>query len=128
MFWEYLWDQVKRLCILVIILAIFFAVGMLGHSVRESRSIESQETRAEYEYEGVEWYDAGNSSAFTSIGFDGDADRLIVVFRNSGKAYLYSDFPASEFRKFIGAESLGAYYNKYIKGQYPSMRCPDFDE
>lgn len=60
-----------------------------------------------------------DSSCFSQVGYrDGT---LIVVFHNSG-AYQYMGISESLYYDFINADSLGGFYNDYIKGQYPSEK------
>lgn len=59
-----------------------------------------------------------DSSCFSEIGYDSNSNILKVRFRDSGSAYLYYDFPPYEWENFLNANSLGSYYNSYIKGIY----------
>lgn len=63
-----------------------------------------------------------NSSCFSEVGYDADFDVLVVVFRESGSKYTYSNFPQSAWDEFIAASSLGSHYNKCIKGLYDCER------
>lgn len=119
---EYLWEQIKRIAVLIAILGAVIAFGLLARAcgVLPGRSASQQ---AE-----IEWYSTDESTAFSRVGYDETGENLFVVFRSSGKAYMYSEFPPSDFSEFIEAESLGSFYNQNIKGQYPSERYPDFDE
>ncbi len=63
-----------------------------------------------------------DSTAFSQIGYNVKDEILLVTFRNSGKTYLYLDFPSSEWGLFKKADSLGGYYNKYIKGNYTCIK------
>lgn len=62
------------------------------------------------------------SSCFSEIGYDSDWGILVVRFRDSGSVYTYSNFPKGEWSKFVSTDSLGRWYNKYIKGKYKSER------
>ena len=66
-----------------------------------------------------------NSSCFSSIGYDAGSETLKVTFLESGISYLYLGFPSSEWSAFSSADSLGGYYNSYIKGNYESVRLDD---
>lgn len=60
-----------------------------------------------------------DSSCFSQVGYrDGT---LVVVFHNSG-AYQYTGISESLYYDFINSDSLGGFYNDYIKGQYPSEK------
>lgn len=59
------------------------------------------------------------SSALASIGYDSHTQTLEVEFTN-GSVYQYFDVPETEHRNLIGAESIGAYFNQFIRDNY---RC-----
>lgn len=63
-----------------------------------------------------------DSTCFSTIGYDADKEVLVVQFRTTGSVYTYSEFSQSEYDAFMQAASLGSYYNKHIKGQYPCER------
>jgi hypothetical protein len=56
-----------------------------------------------------------NSTAIRAVGYDGYT--LTVEFR-SGRIYDHPGVPHSVYVEFINATSLGAYYNRYIRGHY----------
>ena len=56
-----------------------------------------------------------NSSAIAAIGYENDV--LAVTFHNPG-TYLHPGVPYSVYREFMNASSMGAYYNRYIRGRY----------
>ena len=64
----------------------------------------------------VEW-ELVESSNIAAIGYDREAQRLLVQFTN-GSVYSYSDVPVEVFDNFKAAESKGRYLNDYIKGVY----------
>ena len=66
-------------------------------------------------YESLEPVD---SSCFSSVGYDSSLGLLWVEFWNTG-IYYYEDLSYNNYLDFISADSLGGYYNDYIKGQYP---------
>lgn len=70
----------------------------------------------------MEYWDV-DSSAFDQVGYSERTQTLDVLFDNSGW-YRYTKITPSLFRDFINAESLGGFYNDYIKGQYP---CTDLE-
>lgn len=70
----------------------------------------------------IELQDTSRSTCFSAVGYDAEQEVLVVQFRESGSRYFYSEFPSSEWESFISAESLGKYYNAFIKGQFPSER------
>jgi len=66
----------------------------------------------------VEMQSTQQSTCFSEVGYDPDWAVLVVRFRDSGSVYTYSDFPQDQWDTFIAADSLGSWYNTYIKGQY----------
>lgn len=66
--------------------------------------------------------DTDRSTCFSQVGYDSDNEELHLVFRETGKEYIYSEFPEKDWSDFWNAESLGKYYNKWIKGKYPSRK------
>lgn len=66
--------------------------------------------------------DTPNSSCFSQVGYDTDEERLIVEFRETKAVYEYTGFSAADWDAFISADSLGTYFNKYIKGNYTFSR------
>ncbi|MCQ2566719.1 MAG: KTSC domain-containing protein [Clostridia bacterium] len=73
---------------------------------------------SEFDPYAVEMFDTPESSCFSEVGYDSYYEILVVTFRDSGATYLYLDFPEDEWDCFIDADSLGGYYNSYIKGNY----------
>lgn len=69
-----------------------------------------------------EMQDTPNSTCFSSVGYDRANKELHVIFRNSGKEYIYSKFSEKDWNIFINADSLGGHYNMHIKGKYPSTK------
>lgn len=62
------------------------------------------------------------SSCFYEVGYSEIWERLVVVFRETGAMYMYYDVPWEEAWNFLDADSLGTYYNAYIKGRYDCDR------
>ena len=56
-----------------------------------------------------------SSNAISFIGYDGYT--LVVVFRNSGR-YDHPGVPYSVYMGLMQAPSIGAYYNRNIRGRY----------
>jgi hypothetical protein len=56
-----------------------------------------------------------NSSAIRSVGYDGHT--LTVEF-HSGHTYGHPGVYYQVYREFMNAPSMGAYYNRYIRGRY----------
>jgi hypothetical protein len=58
---------------------------------------------------------AVDSSAIAAVGYDGYT--LTVEFR-TGRTYDHPGVPYSVYRELMNASSMGAYYNRYIRGRY----------
>lgn len=58
-----------------------------------------------------------NSSDLSEVGYDADNNLLIVEFKN-GNVYQYGLVPQEVFDGLISAESVGKYFNQFIKGNY----------
>jgi hypothetical protein len=56
-----------------------------------------------------------NSSAIAAIGYQNGI--LAVTFHNSG-TYYHSAVPYSVYAGLMQADSIGAYYNRFIRGRY----------
>ena len=61
--------------------------------------------------------DPVNSSAILSVGYDAHG-MILEIEITGGAIYQYFDVPEGVFREFMGAESLGRYYNANIKNSY----------
>lgn len=133
--------------ILIIILVLFFIIGCSeqkanpakGH--KESYTAIKSETpkipveivykgetskgtpiidaeQSSFDIDDVYMMSTPNSSCFSEIGYDSYNCILVVTFRDSGSTYLYFDFYDDDWYDFKSADSLGSYYNSYIKGYY----------
>jgi hypothetical protein len=58
------------------------------------------------------------SSLIRSIGYDLPSSILEVEFVEGGRLYEYYDVPLSVYSRLMGAESIGAYFNEYIRDMY----------
>jgi hypothetical protein len=56
-----------------------------------------------------------NSSAIAAIGYDGYT--LTVEF-HTGRIYDHPGVPYQIYVEFMNAQSMGAYYNQFIRGRY----------
>ena len=80
----------------------------------------------EYDGSGLVWQETPESTCFAAVGYDDGYERLALIFRsNETRTYVYSEILAKDFDDFIHSDSLGSYYNKHIKGEYP---CERIDE
>ncbi len=57
-----------------------------------------------------------NSSAIAAVGYDGHT--LAVRFHTSDTIYYHHDVPYSVYAGLMDADSMGAYYNRHIRGRY----------
>ena len=57
-----------------------------------------------------------NSEAIRAVGYDGYT--LTVEFHTSDKPYAHPNVPYEVFEGLMQASSMGAYYNKHIRGKY----------
>lgn len=53
--------------------------------------------------------------------FDPTQDEMILVF-TSGASYLYENVPQTTFIGLSQADSVGAFYNKEIKGKFEGIK------
>jgi hypothetical protein len=56
-----------------------------------------------------------NSSCIAAVGYDGNT--LTVAF-HTGRVYDHPNVPYSVYLGLMQASSMGAYYNRYIRGKY----------
>jgi len=56
-----------------------------------------------------------NSSAIRAVGYDGHT--LTVEF-HTGRVYDHPGVPNQVYLDLMNAPSMGAYYNRYIRGRY----------
>ena len=73
----------------------------------------------------IPWELPRDSDCFNAIAYDVDNRILYVSFNRNDAKYRYIDFPESEWRLFKGADSLGSYYNKNIKGKYTCQKITE---
>lgn len=66
-----------------------------------------------------------DSSCFSAVGYDSTEKVLFVQFRESGAIYSYDDVPSLVYSDLMHSESMGGYYNGYIKGHYTAHRLTD---
>ena len=82
----------------------------------------STPTPNDFDVDNVIMQSTPESSCFSEVGYDPAWEFLVVQFRDSGSVYTYSGFSKDKWDEFIAADSLGSWYNKYIKGQYECER------
>lgn len=75
-------------------------------------------------FDAFEWQ-AVESSALSEAAYSWLWQALAVRFcSNPGAVYVYYEVPESVFNDLVAADSIGSYYNSYIKGSY---ECERFD-
>ena len=57
-----------------------------------------------------------NSSSIRAVGYDGYY--LYVQFHDSDTIYSHPGVPFSVYAGLMQASSMGAYYNRHIRGKY----------
>jgi len=57
-----------------------------------------------------------NSSSIRAVGYNGYT--LAVLFHTSDTVYEHPGVPYSVFLGLMQADSMGAYYNRHIRGRY----------
>lgn len=55
-----------------------------------------------------------DSTAIKGVAYDRDTKVLHVLFQHGG-LYSYTDVTTYRYQKLIHADSIGQYFNKYIK-------------
>lgn len=119
----------KAIKYLLILIGIVFACWILFDDSPEK--VDEESVLTEEEEEVASYWEAKykipngtmhavDSTAISEIGYDETNHALIVRFKSSGKAYVYIEFPKSEWNSFKNAKPIGSYYNKNIKGKYKS--------
>ena len=63
---------------------------------------------------------AVSSSAFSSFSYNTKSEALSVNFHN-GRTYVYSQVPSHVFDGLCSAESSGSFFQKHIKGKFPTI-------
>lgn len=121
----------KRICWILLLFLLFLPLVACGSQDVTSpnpsgyEAITETDTTAEEEVVEQNYNDLleyVDSSCFESIGYDDYEEVLYVRFLDSGSVYAYYDVPYSEYDELINADSIGGYYNDYIKGQYECER------
>ena len=61
------------------------------------------------------------SSNIKAVGYDPDAQRLVVEF-HTGKKYAYRDVSPEVHEAFLGAKSIGLYFGLNIRNKYAAEK------
>jgi hypothetical protein len=62
------------------------------------------------------------SSVIRSAGYDAAASILELEFADSRAVYDYYDVPLSVYEELLSADSMGVYFNEFIKDLYASQQ------
>ena len=59
------------------------------------------------------------STAIAAVSYDDETEEMTVTFHGGGKVnYVLQGVPEIEFQRLIGADSVGGYWNSFLKGNY----------
>lgn len=58
-----------------------------------------------------------DSSDLSEVGYDSETGSLVVEFKR-GNVYRYEGVSQEIYNGLIGSDSVGKYFNQYIKGSY----------
>ncbi len=61
------------------------------------------------------------SNALEQIAYDETTHTLCATFRDSGRRWVYRDVPQEIYDALLFADSLGTFFNAYIRGRYPEQ-------
>ncbi len=115
----------KRLIAALLALVLAFSITACG----DAPAKEAEPTRTPLPVEEreptVTLEETPDSSCFSAVGYDSAGLVLFVQFRESGAIYSYDDVPALVYSDLMNAESMGGYYNGYIKGHYTAHKLTD---
>lgn len=62
-----------------------------------------------------------DSSFINHVSWDSDFQNLAIRF-STGTVWVYYNVPENKYKALIQAKSVGAYFNKNIRDNYPSER------
>lgn len=60
------------------------------------------------------------SNTIDVVDYDSETRMLAVGFRYDNSTYVYKGVPATVANALADAESLGAFFNRNIRGKYPA--------
>ncbi len=65
-----------------------------------------------------------SSSTVDSVDYDPHQQRMRVLFK-SGELYEYDKVPPDMYNAMLGAESVGKFLHKYVKGKHQFRKIPN---
>jgi hypothetical protein len=57
------------------------------------------------------------STAIANLSYDDDEETLFITFTD-GSRYTIEGFPEIELERWLGSESIGGYFNSFVRGNY----------
>ncbi len=119
--------KIKKIIAVFLVFLLLICTGCTDESTSETQSPssdymsdaeldESGDYAVEVDYNDLLEY--VDSTCFESVGYDDNEEVLYVRFLDSGSVYAYYGVPYYEYDELVNADSIGGYYNDYIKGQY----------
>jgi hypothetical protein len=81
----------------------------------------NQYMRDQYPYRRMMRLLPVESTSIGGAGYDMEAGNLYVKF-NNGFTYEYRNVPPAVYATLMNADSIGAYFNRNIRGRYPYRR------
>lgn len=60
------------------------------------------------------------SSNVAAVGYDGSEQILFIRFKGNEKIYEHHGVPAEVFKELLASNSVGSYYARNVKKNYPS--------
>lgn len=115
----------KRLITTLLALVLAFSITACGDAPAKEAETTRTPLPAEDREPTVTLEETPDSSCFSAVGYDSTEKVLYVQFRDSGVIYSYDDVPSLVYSDLMHSESMGGYYNGYIKGYYTSHRLTD---
>lgn len=65
------------------------------------------------------------STAINFVAYDEDTSTMLVSFINTDAEYMYAGVTESTYNLFVGADSVGRFYQQHISGRGDSYRVYD---
>lgn len=115
----------KRLMTVLLALVLAFSITACGDAPAKEAEPTWTPLPVEDREPTVTLEETPDSSCFSAVGYDSTEKVLYVQFRDSGAIYSYDDVPSLVYSDLMHSESMGVYYNGYIKGYYTFHRLTD---
>lgn len=115
----------KKIIAAMLAFSLVLAITACGDAPAEEAKQASSPLPVEDREPTVTLQETPDSTCFSAVGYDSAGQVLFVQFRESGSIYSYDDVPALVYSDLMNAESMGGYYNGFIKGHYTAHRLTD---